>query len=116
MRFSRPMDFFNQRGEIGKTHHKLQHWQQGRVPVFVTFRLADSLPKAMLDPLIASRDAFLASNPKPWDWATEDEFHRQFSMKVEAYLDAGHGCCLLSDPRAAAFVVERLRHFDAQRY
>ena len=87
------MDFFNERGEIEKTLHKLPHWQQGRVPVFVTFRLADSLPQELLAPLLAKRAAFLMQHPKPWDEVTEDEFHRQVSIKLETCLDAGPGCC-----------------------
>lgn len=37
------MKFFDPRGDIEKTAHKLPHWQQGEVAIFVTFRLADSL-------------------------------------------------------------------------
>ncbi len=110
------MDFFNEGAVIEKTRHKLPHWQQGRVPVFVTFRLADSLPQAVIGPLLAERAAFLTIHPKPWDEATENGFHRRFSVKLEEQLDAGHGCCALRDPRVADIVVGRLRHFDAERY
>ena len=110
------MEFFNERAEIEKTMHKLPHWQQGRVPVFVTFRLADSLPHEVVAPLIAARDRFLSNHPKPWDDATEDEFHRLFSVKLDTYLDAGHGSCALRHATAAQIVAERLHHFDAQRY
>ncbi|MBL9144420.1 MAG: transposase [Verrucomicrobiaceae bacterium] len=110
------MDFFNERAEIEKTIHKLPHWQQGRVPVFVTFRLADSLPHEVLAPLVAARDSFLAQHPKPWDEATENEFHRLFSVKLDEYLDAGHGCSALRNPKAAQIVAERLHHFDGECY
>jgi hypothetical protein len=43
------MKFFDPRGDIDKTAHKLPHWQQGEVAIFVTFRLADSLPRELLD-------------------------------------------------------------------
>lgn len=66
--------------------------------------------------MLASRDAFMAMNPKPWDEATEDMYVREFAAKFEEYLDAGHGCCALRDIRAASIVVDRLKHFDAQRY
>ena len=110
------MDFFHSRKDIEKTRHKLPHWQQGRVPVFVTFRLADSLPQSVLSPLLASREAFLAMNPKPWDEATEDRYVREFAAKFEDYLDAGHGCCALGNEKASAIVVGRLQCFNAQRY
>jgi len=110
------MDFFNERAEIEKTIHKLPHWQQGRVPVFVTFRLADSLPHEVLAPLVAARNRFFAQHPKPWDEATENEFHRLFSVKLDEYLDAGHGCCALRNPAAAHIVAARLHHFDTHHY
>jgi hypothetical protein len=34
------MKFFDPRGDIEKTAHKLPHWQQGEVAIFVTSRLA----------------------------------------------------------------------------
>ncbi len=61
------MKFFDPRGDIEKTAHKLPHWQQGEVAIFVTFRLADSLPRELLDDWLRAREAFLAANPPPWD-------------------------------------------------
>ena len=110
------MDFLDEFDDIQKTKHRLPHWQQGRVPVFVTFRLSDSLPQQVLGPLLAVRDAFLSRHPKPWDEATEREFHQQYTAKLETDLDAGQGCCALRDSRVATIVIERLLHFDAQRY
>jgi hypothetical protein len=43
------MKFFDPRGDIEKTAHKLSHWQQGKVALFVTFPLADSLLDKHLD-------------------------------------------------------------------
>ena len=111
-----PVDFFNPRQDIEKTRHRLPHWQQGRVPVFVTFRLADALPQAVVGSLVSARDAFLSMNPKPWDEATENAYVRDFATKFEQYLDAGFGCCALSEARVADIVVERLRHFHSLRY
>ena len=110
------MEFFNERGETEKTHHKLTHWQQGHVPVFATFRLADSLPQEVVDTLFAAREVFVRSHPKPWNESTENEFHRRFSVKLDEYLDAGHGCCSLRAPAAAQIIADRLHYFDHQRY
>jgi hypothetical protein len=41
--------FFDPRGNIEKTARKLQHWQQGEAAIFLTFPLADSLPREHLD-------------------------------------------------------------------
>ena len=110
------MKFFNPNEEIEKTVHKLPHWQQGEVAVSVTFRLADSLPREVLEPLLAAREAFIHAHPQPWDEITESIFHAQFSDKLDEYLDAGHGSCALRDLRVAQIVADRFHHFDAQRY
>ena len=110
------MQFFNPREEIKKTRHKLSHWQQGKVPIFVTFRLADSLPQTLLDSWLAARDSFLVFNPKPWDEKVEATFHSLFSDKLDEYLDSGYGCCVLSDSRVSQIVAARLHYFDRLRY
>ncbi len=81
------MKFFDPRGDIEKTAHKLPHWQQGEVAIFVTFRLADSLPRELLDDWLRARDAFLAANPPPWDDLTEACYHGPFFDKLDEYLD-----------------------------
>jgi hypothetical protein len=95
-------------------------------PHFVTFRLADSLPRELLDDWLrassslklrrTSRDAFLAANPPPWDDITEACYHGQFSDKLDEHLDAAHGSCALREPHLAPIVADRLHHFDGQRY
>src|SRR6187401_2667167 len=88
---SKTMKFYDPGEKVNKTAHKLPHWQQGEVPIFVTFRLSDSLPTEVLEPWLAAREAFLALHPLPWDEATEASYHGQFSDKLDEYLDAGHG-------------------------
>ncbi len=110
------MKFFNPNEDIEKTHHKLPHWQQGEVAIFVTFRLTDSLPRELLDDWLRACDAFLAANPPPWDDITEACDHGQFSDKLDEHLDAAHGSCALRDPHVAQIVADRLHHFDDLRY
>ena len=86
-------------------------------PPFVTFRLADSLPREPLDdwPRASSslklrrtsRDAFHAANPPPWDDITEACYHGPFSDKLDEPLAAAHGSCALRDPRLARQMKER---------
>ena len=64
-------------------------------PLFITFRLADSLPRQLLDDWVRARDAFLAANPSPWDEITEAYYHGPFSDEPDEYLDAAHGSCAL---------------------
>jgi valyl-tRNA synthetase len=44
------------------------------------------------------------------------ELQRLHSTKIEAFLDAGHGQCVLRDPQSAEIVQNALKHFDKERY
>jgi REP element-mobilizing transposase RayT len=59
---------------------------------------------------------FLATHPSPWDEATEDLYHTQFSGRLDEYLDAGHGCCALRESKISKIVADRFHHFNGQRY
>lgn len=37
-------------------------------------------------------------------------------MRIDAWIDAGHGSCVLREPSVAAMVQNSLCHFDGQRY
>lgn len=83
----------------------LPHRDRLRLLQSVTFRLADSLPKTKLLEL----EAELTSIP-----ADEHESHRR--RRIEAWLDAGMGCCALRHAEAAACVRDVLLHCHGQRY
>ncbi len=109
--------YLNPGMEIQKhTTFDLPHWQQTERLIFATWRLADSLPKEKLDEWQIERESWLDSHPKPWDAATEDEYHERFSKSIDAWLDAGSGECILRDPSVSSIVSEALRHFDGERY
>ncbi len=65
----------------------------------ITFRLADALPAPIIDRL---------KQDEPDGALLRD--------RLEAYLNAGHGACLLLEPAPAAIVEDTLLHFDGQRY
>jgi type I restriction enzyme R subunit len=108
--------FFNKYAETDTHRRNLPHWQQGHVWCFVTWRLADSLPKAKLDQWNTERNYWLKQHPQPWDEATEADYHEQFSNRIDAWLDQGVGSCLLREPAHAKSVAESLRHFAGDRY
>jgi REP element-mobilizing transposase RayT len=99
--------------EIYERH--LPHWHQPGATYFVTFRLADSLPRSALDALREERRQWLARHPtRPPDAIRG--FQRLFSERIEQYLHAGYGDCILRRPEVANLVESSLRHFHAQRY
>jgi putative transposase len=83
----------------------LPHFESSDVTQHVTFHLADSLPQTALRRL----EAELKSLP-----AGKRDVERR--KRVDAWIDAGHGSCILGKPAIAAVVQGSLLTFDSQRY
>ena len=90
----------------------------------MTSRLADSVPAGVAQQWRDKRAAWLEER----DAASEDDlsdddrrtYHREFTARFHALLDAGHGDCLLARPECAAILTTRfiaehgtLYHLDA---
>jgi REP element-mobilizing transposase RayT len=83
----------------------LPHFDSNEVTQHVTFRLADSLPKEVVERLAMElRD--------------EDPVRRESEKRrrLEAFIDAGYGACWLRRSDCARVVQESLLHFDGERY
>ena len=102
--------------EVTETAHKLPHWQQEHAWLFVTYRLADSLPKQLISGLLDHREAWLHHNPKPWNERQEEEFYRLFGKQFDEWLDKGHGSCCLKNEAFSEIVANAFLHFDEERY
>lgn len=122
------MKFFDPNDDLLITRRGLPHWaQDGRV-VFITWRMADSLPAEILSPWRNRRAAWLARHqidPQNPNWkkhlhdlppAEVAEFHASFTEAWHGLLDQGHGSCALRLPDCAAVVRDSLLHFDGERY
>ncbi|MDB6148125.1 MAG: type site-specific deoxyribonuclease, HsdR family [Spartobacteria bacterium] len=109
------LQFFNPYGNIGHTENRLPHWQQKGTVCFITFRLADALPKSLLDGWEDEKAIWLRLHPEPWSAETEGKYHERFSGAIERWLDAGHGACVLRTGNCGKLVAETLRHFDGDR-
>lgn len=83
----------------------LPHFDSMQVLQSITFRLADSLPQEVLRRLEAELAQVVPE---------QQEVERR--KRVEAWLDAGLGCCALAHPQVAAVVQETLAHFEPERY
>jgi len=103
------------------TRGYLPHVKREGACYFVTFRLADSLPKEVLLEFehekaerlrrlndFAKRDETINDS--------EEEIARDFGRKMERYLDQGTGACHLRRADIAGLVADAMRHFHESRY
>lgn len=111
-------EYFNPLSEIDiRTGGNLPHWEQGSVWYFVTFRLADALPRAVVEEIQHQREQWRRGHDLRNLSAEElAEYHQLFSNRYEQLLHAGGGSCVLRDPHHAGIVQDALGFFDGQRY
>ena len=81
----------------------LPHFDGEQIPQFITFRLAGTLPKTVLDSYRRKLEQRLIS---------EIEFHEL----VDVYLDRNTGAAYLGSATVASIVEENLLHFDDVKY
>jgi REP element-mobilizing transposase RayT len=97
----------------------LPHLESCRPTYFVTFRLADSLPRELLEQLQKERQALekatQAAVDVPADHARISQL-RTILQKAERCLDSGLGHCFMRDPRVAKIVADAIKHFEGERY
>jgi type I restriction enzyme R subunit/putative DNA methylase len=94
----------------------LPHVKREGVSYFVTFRLADSLPREVLLRFEHEHAEALRRLPAKASPPETDEIHRDLRRKVERYLDQGAGECHLRRPEIADVVTNALLHFHEQHY
>jgi putative transposase len=99
----------------------LPHVKREGAEYFVTFRLADSLPKEILLRYEAGRAERLralheATRRSLTTADTEEIINRDFRRLVERQLDRGAGACHLRRPEIAELVAGALQFFHEQRY
>lgn len=113
---------FNPDENVQRTRRTLPHWVQEGRTYFVTFRLADSMPREKREQIEAQRDAWMHAKglrsldeiEKLQDEARK-EYHRIFTAKIHELLDAGYGSCVLREPENAQVVSSALLFFDGNR-
>jgi valyl-tRNA synthetase len=107
---------FDEYADVDVSRRNLPHWFQAGTTCFVTFRLADSLPAEKLAQLEEERSRWLAHHPLPWSDVEKREYYDRFPAKIDEWLDAGYGSCILAKETVARIVADALRHFDGARY
>ena len=108
--------FLDPNKKIDRHRVNLPHWQQGEAWIFATWRLADSLPQAVVEKLAAQRTCWEKNHPKPWSEEDLREHNRKFTLGFEELLDDAHGKCLLSQGNLREKVSGALLHFHGKRY
>ena len=96
----------------------LPHLKVPGAAYFVTFRLADSLPRSVVANLKARRKDLLARMADEQQSPTDRRrnLHAWYAAEVDAVLDSHSGIAHLRDARVADMVAGALRHFAEVRY
>jgi putative transposase len=94
----------------------LPHWRQEGATYFVTFRLADSLPKVKLNELAGIRRDWERLHPPPHERQSLEALARQQTERIDRWLDEGMGSCLLREQSASTLLTEAMHHFDGKTY
>ena len=98
----------------GSSHRRhYPHIGQDSTLVCVTFRLADSLSESQLAELEERKHEWPKAHPEPWDETTSNEWSQEVRDRIDKWLDAGHGSCILADERCRKVVEEALEFFDS---
>ena len=94
----------------------LPHWRQDGATYFVTYRLNDSLPKNKRRQLESIKRQWEQEHPAPQTKEVMDMLAREVFLRVERWLDAGYGECVLRTPANAELTTEPMHQFDSIRY
>lgn len=97
----------------------LPHCTRDGAIYFVTFRLADSIPKEIADQYHAEQERLLAKANESDGEKREDYVGQASEMttgRFDALLDEGYGKKWLARPEAASVITDSLQHFHGERY
>ena len=121
------LQYIDRRQEYSVVFKRLPHWAQAGTISFITWRTADSLPKAALARLNRQRQELLRQHQldPDADWkkelaklpsATGEQLHLEFFTAWDKQLDLAAGACVLREPALSEIVMNSLQHFDNERY
>ncbi len=100
------------------TRRNLPHWYMPGAAHFVTYRLAGTIPVAVLRQLRSKRDAALRSKPDNAKHrkGQRKQAHKQFFADYDRYLDQNRERDWLANPKVAAKIRENLYHHHGSKY
>ncbi len=103
------LNYFDPNEPVAFLTGDLPHWRQDGATYFVTFRLADSLPQEKLASGGRSETNGWRTS-EPHDAAARKEYYERFPQRLQQWLDAGSGSCVLALPEVKEIVEQALRH------
>lgn len=126
-----PFSPFDERKAVVIYRRNLPHWRQEGATYFITFRLADSLPKPLLEQWDDEKRCWLAARgldyqPKSADWHRKFEtqlsseqklaFRQEFNRKLNHELDRGLGACIFREDPCLRILRDTLLERDGDDY
>ena len=90
---------------VWRSRGYLPHYEDLDKSQSITFRLADSLPRKVLDQMELELETLPKERQAP-----------ERRRRIEEWLDAGSGCCALRHPAVAGTVQDTLLRFEGDRY
>lgn len=96
----------------------LPHWRQAGATYFVTFRLGDSVPKAVVRQWQDEDNIWLKANKVDGQLSEElqAEYSRRIARRLHVELDKCHGCCLFRREDTREVLSQALHHFHGTRW
>ncbi|MEZ4756376.1 MAG: transposase [Flavobacteriales bacterium] len=111
---------FDPFSEVEVRQRNMPHWRQEGKLYFVTWRQQDSIAKKKRDELRRARESFIKAYGDP---ATTDltavllkRYNQLFNERIQRWLDAGSGSCVLRHTEARRIMRDTLLHFNGTRY
>ncbi len=100
------------------TRRNLPHWYQPGHAHFVTYRLAGSIPRSLLQQWRAERARAVRAGPSQGVSVAEyrSRLHKKLFAKYDTYLDRAPNRRWLADDSVAAIVRENLYHHHGRKY
>jgi type I restriction enzyme R subunit len=124
-----PFQPYNPRAPVCSYRRNLPHWRQDGCTYFVTFRLADSIPRPILLEWETERKTWLAAHGitdglcgpdaaeryRAIDARECRAFEKRQAHRLHLELDRSHGNCLLAQADIQEAVQVALGHFHGER-
>lgn len=109
--------FFDPNEEVQiSTTGNLPHWHQHEKMQYVTFRLADSLPKSVCQELHERISEFKKRHPEPWDEKTKIKYWTEIGPMQHRLLDNGYGSCVLRSYECRKVLIDVIAYNDNVNY